>query len=113
MPTRTLDAGARLPIDPSHEERAAFLVEGTVEIGGDIFEAGRLVVFRPGDALVVTAQTPARLILLGGQSLGPRHLWWNFVSSSKDRIEAAKNDWKYGRFDKIFGDETEFIPLPE
>ena len=90
-----LDAGAKLPIDASHEERAAYLVEGTVEVGGDVFEAGRLLVFRPGDGLILKARTPARLILLGGATMdGPRHIWWNFVSSSKERIEQAKADWR-------------------
>ncbi len=108
-----LDAGARLPVDAGHEERAAFLLDGTIVIAGDRFEAGRLVVFRPGDGLVIEALTPARLMLLGGEAMdGPRHIWWNFVSSSKERIEAAKNDWRLGRFDKVFGDEKEFIPLP-
>ncbi len=109
----TLDAGARLPVDATHEERAAYLVEGSVEIGGDTFEPGRLIVFKPGAGLMVRALTPARLVLLGGEPMdGPRHIWWNFVSSSKERIEQAKNDWKTGRFDKVFGDEEEFIPLP-
>ncbi len=108
-----LAAGAKLPIDATHEERAAYIVEGEIEIAGDRFEAGRLVVFRPGDELAVTAVTPARLMLLGGEPMdGPRHIWWNFVSSSKERIEEAKNDWRLGRFDKVFGDEEEFIPLP-
>jgi len=109
----TLSPGARLPVDAGHEERAAFLVEGSLEIGGEIYEAGRLVVFRPGEAVALTARTAAKVILLGGATMdGPRHIWWNFVSSSKERIEAAKNDWKLGRFDKVFGDEEEFIPLP-
>jgi redox-sensitive bicupin YhaK (pirin superfamily) len=109
-----LEAGARLPLDPSHEERSAYIAEGTVEIGGDTFEEGRLVVFRPGDGMIVTAKTPARLILLGGEPMdGPRHIWWNFVASSKERIEQAKQDWKAGRFDKVFGDEEDFIPLPD
>jgi len=110
----TLAAGSRLPIDAGHEERAAHVIEGTVDIAGDRFDATRMVVFRPGDALVIKAVTPARLILLGGETMdGPRHIWWNFVSSSKERIEEAKNDWKIGRFDKVFGDEKDFIPLPE
>ena len=109
-----LEAGARLPVDATHEERAAYLVEGSVEIAGDVFEGARLVVFRPGDAHVITARTPVRLILLGGEPMdGPRHIWWNFVSSSKERIEQAKADWRFGRFDKVFGDEEDFIPLPE
>jgi hypothetical protein len=109
-----LDAGAVLPIDAEHEERAAYLVEGTVEIGGDTFEPGRLVVFRPGDRLAIKAVTPVKLMLLGGEPMdGPRHIWWNFVSSSKERIDAAREDWKAGRFDKVFGDEKEFIPMPD
>jgi redox-sensitive bicupin YhaK (pirin superfamily) len=109
----TLAAGAALPIDATHEERAAWLLEGTVEIAGETFEPGRLVVFRPGEALKLTARTPARLMLLGGEPMdGPRHIWWNFVSSSSERIEQAKADWREGRFDPIFGDEEEFIPLP-
>jgi redox-sensitive bicupin YhaK (pirin superfamily) len=108
-----LSAGARLPIDAEHEERGAFLVEGVIEIGGEPYQPGRLIVFRPGEAFTVSARSPARLILLGGATMdGPRHIWWNFVSSSRDRIEAAKNDWQLGRFDKVFGDEQDFIPLP-
>ena len=64
--------------------------------------------------MTITAKTPARLILLGGAPMdGPRHIWWNFVSSTKDRIDAAKADWKAGRFAKVFGDEKDFVPLPE
>jgi redox-sensitive bicupin YhaK (pirin superfamily) len=108
-----LAAGAALPIDATHEERGAYLTEGIVEIGGDVFEPGRLIVFKPGDAHVVKARTAARLILLGGEPMdGHRHIWWNFVSSSKERIEQAKQDWAAGRFDKVFGDEKDFIPLP-
>jgi redox-sensitive bicupin YhaK (pirin superfamily) len=104
---------ARLPLDATHEERAAYLAEGTVEIGGDTFEAGRLVVFKPGAGMTVVARTPARLVLLGGEPMdGPRHIWWNFVSSSNERIAAAKEDWKNGRFNKVFGDEKDFVPLP-
>ncbi len=109
-----LEAGATLPVDADHEERAAYILDGTVEVAGDRFEAGRLLVFRPGDRLSIKAVTPANLMLLGGEPMdGPRHIWWNFVSSSKERIEAAKEDWKAGRFDKVFGDEEAFIPLPE
>jgi redox-sensitive bicupin YhaK (pirin superfamily) len=73
----------------------------------------KLLVFRPGDPITVTARAPARLMLLGGEPMdGPRHIWWNFVSSSKDRIEQAKADWQAGRFAPVPGD-PEFIPLPE
>ena len=109
----TLAAGTSLPVDAAAEERAIYLVEGTIEIAGDRFEPGRLLVLRPGDAITVSAVTPARLVVLGGATLdGPRHLWWNFVSSSKERIEDAKRDWKAGRFAAVPG-ESEFIPLPE
>ena len=109
-----LQPGGRLPIDAEHEERALYIFEGEIEISGDVFEAGRLLVLRPGDRISLTARAPTRLMLVGGAPMdGPRHIWWNFVSSSKDRIEQAKNDWKSGRFDKVFGDENEFIPLPE
>ncbi len=109
-----LQPGSSAPIDAAHVERALYLFEGTIEIAGDVFEAGRLLVLRPGDPITVKARTAARLLLVGGAPMdGPRHIWWNFVSSSKDRIEQAKADWKAGRFDKVFGDENEFIPLPE
>lgn len=107
-----LDAGARIEIPADHEERAAYVAEGTVEVAGDAFEAGRLLVLHPGDPIVAEARTPARLLLLGGEPMdGPRHIWWNFVSSSKERIEQAKADWRAGRFSAVPG-ETEFIPLP-
>jgi len=105
-------AGATVPLDAVAEERAVYLVSGTVTIAGDRFEAGRLLVLRSGDALALTAETDARAILLGGAALdGHRNVWWNFVSSSKERIEAAKGDWKAGRFPAVPG-ETGFVPLP-
>jgi len=109
-----LKAGSSLPLDADHEERAIYVVEGTVEISGDRFEAGRLLVFKPGDRITVTATTDAHFVLLGGAPMdGPRHIWWNFVSSRKERIDQAKADWKAGHFQKVPGDEIEFIPLPE
>lgn len=108
-----LAAGARAPLDPDTEERAIYVVEGEVEIAGDVFEGPRLLIFRPGDAITVTARRPSRLMFLGGTALeGPRHLWWNFVSSRRERIEEAKEAWKAGRFPQVPG-EHEFIPLPE
>jgi redox-sensitive bicupin YhaK (pirin superfamily) len=110
----TLTPGATLPIDAGTEERALYVVSGEIDIAGDRFAEGRLLVLRPGDALMVTAASEARVILLGGAAMdGPRHIWWNFVSSRKDRIEQAKADWKRGRFDTVPGDASEFIPLPE
>ncbi len=109
----SLDGGARVALPAEHEERAAFLVEGSVDVGGESFAAGQLLVFRPGTEIVIAAPGTARLMLLGGEPMdGPRHIWWNFVSSSPARIEAAKADWKEGRFAAVTG-ETEFIPLPE
>jgi redox-sensitive bicupin YhaK (pirin superfamily) len=108
-----LAAGASAPLDPDHEERAVYVAEGEVEIAGDVFEAARLLIFRPGDRITVRATRPARLMFLGGAALeGPRYIWWNFVSSRLERIEQAKEDWKTGRF-KLVPGETEMIPLPE
>jgi len=110
----TLAAGTSLPIDADTEERAIYLISGEVEIAGDRFSAGRLLVLRPGDRITVSAVTDARFVILGGAAMdGPRHIWWNFVSSRKERIEQAKADWKQSRFDTVPGDETEFIPLPD
>jgi len=108
-----LDAGASLPLDAGHEERGLYLVSGELEIAGAHFERGRLLIFRPGDAMTIKAVTPARFMLLGGANLGARHIWWNFVSSRKERIEQAKEDWRAGRFGTVPGDDKEYIPLPE
>jgi redox-sensitive bicupin YhaK (pirin superfamily) len=109
-----LDAGASAPLDADHEERAIYVTEGEVEIAGDKFEAPQLLVFRPGDRITVKAIRPSRLMFLGGSALeGPRYLWWNFVSSRKERIEQAKEEWKSGKFALIPGDDKEFIPLPD
>lgn len=108
-----LTAGATLPLDPDHEERGLYLVEGEIDVAGETFERGRLLVFRPGDRITIKAVTPARFMLLGGANLGARHIWWNFVSSRKERIEQAKEDWRAGRFGTVPGDDKEFIPLPE
>jgi redox-sensitive bicupin YhaK (pirin superfamily) len=108
-----LEPGASAPLDADHEERAIYVVSGEVEIAGDRFEGPRLLIFRPGDRITVRATQPARLMFLGGAALeGPRYIWWNFVSSRKERIEEAKEDWKTGRFKQVPG-ETEFIPLPD
>jgi len=89
------------------------VVEGEVEIAGETFEGPRLLVFHPGGHIAVRATRPARLMFLGGAALeGPRYIWWNFVSSRREWIEQAKEDWKTGRFTPVPG-ETEFIPLPE
>jgi redox-sensitive bicupin YhaK (pirin superfamily) len=108
-----LDAGASAPLDPDQEERAIYVVDGEVSIAGDTFDGPRLLIFRPGDRITATAIRDARLMFLGGAALeGPRYIWWNFVSSRLDRIEAAKADWQSGRFKPVPG-ESDFIPLPE
>jgi hypothetical protein len=109
-----LRTGAKIPLDTDHEERAIYVVDGTVDIAGDKFEPGRLLVFKPGDKITITAASDAHFVILGGAPMdGPRHIWWNFVSSRKERIEQAKAEWTAGHFGKVPGDEIEFIPLPE
>jgi len=108
-----LAEGACAPLDPDHEERGVYIADGEVDIAGERFEGPRLLVFRPGDRISIKAVRPSRLMFLGGTAMeGPRYIGWNFVSSSRERIEAAKEDWKQNRFAPVPG-ETEFIPLPE
>jgi redox-sensitive bicupin YhaK (pirin superfamily) len=109
----SLAAGASIPLDPDYEERAIYTVDGGVEISGDVFDRGALLVFRPGDRITIRAKTDARFMMLGGEPMdGARYIWWNFVSSRKERIEQAKADWKQGRFDSV-PEDRESIPLPE
>ena len=109
-----LSPGSRVRIPADAEERAIYVLDGSVTIAGDRFPSDRLLVFRPGDEIVVEADEGAHFMLFGGGSLGSsRYIWWNFVSSRKERIEQAKEEWKTGRFDIVPGDEEEFIPLPE
>ncbi|WP_437728352.1 pirin family protein [Sorangium sp. So ce861] len=109
-----LDAGATLPIDDEHEERAIYVVDGAIACDGKRFGAGAMIVLRPDAAVAAEAIGKTNLMLIGGAPLdGPRHIYWNFVASSKERIERAKADWREGRFPTIPGDDAEFIPLPE
>ena len=115
-----LEAGAALPLPDDHEDRGVYVLGGAVSVGGQTFDAGRMLVFRPGDRMSVKAgEAGARLMLLGGATMdGPRHIWWNFVASSQERIDAAKEawragDWAHGRFRLPPGDDGEFIPAPE
>ena len=109
----TAKQGIGVPLDPDHEERAIYLIDGEIEIAGARYQGPRLLIFRPGDRITVKTLSPVRMMFLGGDALeGPRHIWWNFVSSSKERIEQAKQDWKTGRFAHV-PNEHEFIPLPE
>lgn len=118
-----LAPGAAFPMPDDHEDRGLYVLEGSVTIAGQDFEAGRMMVLRPGDRIAVRAGGQgARLMILGGETLGgPRYIWWNFVASSRERIEEAKADWARGaagggwgdgRFDLPVGDRDEFIPLP-
>ena len=108
-----LQPGGRLALPTEHVERAIYIVEGTIDVSGERHESGRLVVFHPRDPIVIATDTGARFMMLGGEPMdGPRYIWWNFVASSRERIEAAKEDWKQARFNIIPGDEKEFIPLP-
>ena len=110
----SLEPGATVKIPAEAEERAIYVLDGVVSIAGDRFAENRLLVFRPGDEIVVSSERGAHFMLFGGASLGSkRYIWWNFVSSSRERIEQAKNEWKTGRFDIVPGDAEEFIPLPE
>ena len=108
-----LAAGAELSFDARYPERAVYTMEGELELAGERFAAGQMLVLKPGQAVTLRGSSSARCMLLGGEPAdGPRHIWWNFVSSSLERIEQAKADWRAGRFAAV-PDETEFIPLPE
>ncbi len=118
MPTLFADValgrGVDCPLDPDYEERAVYVQSGALDVAGERFDAGRLLVFRPGDRITLTALESSRIAIVGGDALdGPRYVWWNFVSSRKERIEQAKADWRRGFFGKIPGDEIDFIPLPD
>jgi redox-sensitive bicupin YhaK (pirin superfamily) len=109
-----LAPGATLPLDPEYDERAVYVASGEIDIAGDTFGEGRLLVFKPGDGISILATAQSRLLLLGGEPMdSPRHIWWNFVSSSMERIRQAQEDWRQKRFALVPGDDREFIPLPE
>lgn len=109
-----LPAGAELPLPEGYEERALYIVSGSLVVGRERAEPGRMLVFKPNAALRIQAERDTRLVLFGGAALdGPRYLFWNFVSSSPERIEQAKRDWQQGRFPRVPGDDAELTPLPE
>ncbi|AOL24103.1 hypothetical protein Ga0102493_113106 [Erythrobacter litoralis] len=109
-----LGAGGALPIDAEADERAVMLVEGAATIDGIALTPYELAVLAPGKAMRLASDTGARAMLLGGEAFASqRHVFWNFVSSSRERIEQAKQDWREGCFPKVPGDEAEFIPLPD
>lgn len=109
-----LGGGSSIPIDAMADERAVLVTEGEASLDGDRLEPFTLYVLAPGQAMTLAAETPSRVMLLGGEAFSTqRHVFWNFVSSSRDRINQAKEDWKARRFPLVPGDEEEFIPLPE
>jgi redox-sensitive bicupin YhaK (pirin superfamily) len=105
-------AGKQITIPGDTPELAAYVVSGEVSVAGENFSDGVMLVARSGDAIEMAATQDARVMILGGESLGDRHVWWNFVSSSRERIEQAKDEWREGRFGSVPGDD-EFIPLPD
>lgn len=108
-----LPSQGEIEIPADTEERAIYITDGEVDISGDLFVEDQLLVFRPGDQIIVRSARGAGLMLFGGASIGTkRHIWWNFVSSSRERIEQAKEEWRTGKFDIVPGDTEEFIPLP-
>jgi redox-sensitive bicupin YhaK (pirin superfamily) len=106
------EAGATVYLPHEHEERAVYVATGAIELGGERYAAGRMLIVEPGVEAAWRAVEGSRVMMLGGAPVGERHLWWNFVSSRPDRIEQAKRDWAEGRFDRVPG-ENDFIPLPE
>jgi redox-sensitive bicupin YhaK (pirin superfamily) len=108
-----LQIAAKFGLPKEHSERGFYITKGSVEVSGQIYRAGQMLVFAEGAGPLITAQEPTTLMLLGGEPLGERHIWWNFVSSRKERIQQAKEDWKQGRIKLPPKDNQEFIPLPE
>jgi len=106
-----MPAGSSIRVPADYEEQAAYVVDGDVRIGDTGFTTGLMAVARPSRDLHLLAEADSHVMIVGGAHMGPRHIWWNFVATSKDRIEQAKRDWEEQRFGRIPG-ETEFIPLP-
>lgn len=111
----SLTPGAKFPFPADHEERAIYILSGSLEVAGDVFAADQLLAFRAGDDVTLKGGVDGcHIMLFGGAALNSRrYIWWNFVSSSKERIEQAKEEWRTGRFDIVPGDEDEFVPLPK
>ena len=109
-----LDSGASVPIDAGADERAVLVTEGVASLDGQKLDLYTLYILAPGEPMTLRGETPSRVMLLGGEAFATkRHVWWNVVSSSRDRINQAKDDWKARRFPIVPGDEEEFIPIPE
>jgi len=109
-----LEPGGELSLPDEYAQRAAYVVEGAIHCGGEAHGPGVMLIFRENTPARIRAQEATRVVLIGGAPLdGERHIWWNFVSSSPDRIERARRDWREGHFPKVPGDEIEFIPAPD
>jgi redox-sensitive bicupin YhaK (pirin superfamily) len=109
-----LDAGGSVPIDATTDERAVYVATGAATLDGMVLEPQQLYVLRPGTAATLRSDTGGRVMLAGGAAFAtPRHVWWNFVSSSRERIREAKRAWMAGEFPRVPGDEKEWIPIPE
>lgn len=108
-----LEAGAKIDLPTEHSERAIYIADGRLEIAGTTYSSGQMIVFSKNEEATVRAETKTEYIMLGGEPLGERFIWWNFVSSRQERIEQAKHDWKSGKITLPQGDDEEFIPLPE
>jgi redox-sensitive bicupin YhaK (pirin superfamily) len=109
-----MPAGSELPLPREHAERAVYVVDGAVECDAEHAESGRMLVFASGTRIVLRAKAGARIVLIGGAPLaGERHMLWNFVSSSQQRLDQAKKDWKEGRFPRVPGDDVEVVPFPD
>jgi len=109
----TLDKGTRFGLPNEHSERAIYLVKGSVEVAEKNYSPGQMLVFNKGVDPTIIANEPTTLMLLGGEPVGERFIWWNFVSSRRERIDQAKSDWKEGRIILPPSDNHEFVPLPE
>ena len=108
-----LDAGATIALPKEYSERAVYIVQGSLEINGVAYPPAQMLVFSKGDEPRIRAKESTTCMLLGGAPLGERFIWWNFVSSSRERIEQAKEDWKQGRIILPPNDDADFIPLPD
>ena len=110
----TLEGGGRIPIEAEADERAVMLVGGEADLDGTALNLYELTILKPGEAMTLASQSGGRVMLMGGEAFASRrHVWWNFVSSSRERIQQAKEDWRGGRFAQVPGDDEEFIPLPD
>lgn len=108
-----LQPNAKITLPREHAERGLYVAKGLVEMNGIVYDTGKFLVFKKGAEPTIIAKEHSTLLLLGGEPLGERYIWWNFVSSRKERIEQAKEDWKQGRIELPPNDNHEYIPLPD